>query len=154
MIVKVSWFYWCDPCLEPARWWQLLDGDSQNAPLEASVSDCTEPWSIFSLQSISFQVVIKFSVVKQTVTFLKVLSHKKSTRCSSLTGYSLDSQVSLDSRVRETINRNMLEPTSHTFDDAQLQIYTLMQRDSYPRYMNSPAYKNLLNTLSEQSPES
>ncbi|XP_039458640.1 regulator of G-protein signaling 20 isoform X1 [Oreochromis aureus] len=63
-------------------------------------------------------------------------------------------EVSLDSRVRETINRNMLEPTSHTFDDAQLQIYTLMQRDSYPRYMNSPAYKNLLNTLSEQSPES
>ncbi|XP_040911469.1 regulator of G-protein signaling 20 isoform X1 [Toxotes jaculatrix] len=63
-------------------------------------------------------------------------------------------EVSLDSRVREAINRNMQEPTSHTFDDAQLQIYTLMQRDSYPRYMNSPAYKNLLNTLSEQSPES
>ncbi|XP_062338081.1 regulator of G-protein signaling 20 isoform X2 [Osmerus eperlanus] len=63
-------------------------------------------------------------------------------------------EVSLDSRVREVINRNMLEPNSHTFDDAQLQIYTLMQRDSYPRYMNSQAYKNLLNTLSEQSPES
>ncbi|XP_055007991.1 regulator of G-protein signaling 20 isoform X1 [Boleophthalmus pectinirostris] len=63
-------------------------------------------------------------------------------------------EVSLDSRVREAINRGMQEPTSHTFDDAQLQIYTLMQRDSYPRYMNSPAYKNLLNTLSEQSPES
>ncbi|CAL8279678.1 unnamed protein product [Lota lota] len=63
-------------------------------------------------------------------------------------------EVSLDSRVREVINRNMLEPSTHTFDDAQLQIYTLMQRDSYPRYMNSPAYRNLLNTLSEQSPES
>ncbi|XP_029970472.1 regulator of G-protein signaling 20 isoform X2 [Salarias fasciatus] len=62
-------------------------------------------------------------------------------------------EVSLDSRVRESINRNMLEPTSHTFDDAQLQIYTLMQRDSYPRFMNSPAYKNLLNALSEQSSE-
>uniref|UniRef100_A0A8C5I6E2 Regulator of G-protein signaling 20-like n=3 Tax=Gouania willdenowi TaxID=441366 RepID=A0A8C5I6E2_GOUWI len=63
-------------------------------------------------------------------------------------------EVSLDSRVRESINRNMQEPNSHTFDDAQLQIYTLMQRDSYPRYMNSQDYKNLLNTLSEQSPES
>ncbi|XP_048866732.1 regulator of G-protein signaling 20-like isoform X2 [Brienomyrus brachyistius] len=63
-------------------------------------------------------------------------------------------EVSLDSRVREAINRNMLEPTSHTFDDAQLQIYTLMQRDSYPRYMNSSVYKNLLQTLSEQCPES
>lgn len=48
----------------------------------------------------------------------------------------------------------MLEPTSHTFDDAQLQIYTLMQRDSYPRFMNSPAYKNMLKTVSELSVES
>ncbi|XP_073705217.1 regulator of G-protein signaling 20 isoform X2 [Garra rufa] len=63
-------------------------------------------------------------------------------------------EVSLDSRVREVINRNMLEPTSHTFDDAQLQIYTLMQRDSYPRFMNSPVYKDLLKTVSEQLVES
>lgn len=42
-------------------------------------------------------------------------------------------QVSLDSRVREIVNRNMVEPTPHTFDEAQLQIYTLMHRDSYPR---------------------
>ncbi|XP_042562484.1 regulator of G-protein signaling 20 isoform X2 [Clupea harengus] len=63
-------------------------------------------------------------------------------------------EVSLDSRVRDVINRNMLEPNLHTFDDAQLQIYTLMQRDSYPRFLSSPFYKNLLNTLAEQSPES
>lgn len=62
-------------------------------------------------------------------------------------------QVSLDSRVREVINRNMLEPTSHTFDDAQQQIYTLMQRDSYPRYMNSTAYTDLLKSLEEPPPE-
>ncbi|KAF3836348.1 hypothetical protein F7725_028906 [Dissostichus mawsoni] len=61
--------------------------------------------------------------------------------------------VSLDSRVREVINRNMLEPTSHTFDDAQQQIYTLMQRDSYPRYMNSTAYTDLLKSLEEPPPE-
>jgi regulator of G-protein signaling len=42
-------------------------------------------------------------------------------------------QVSLDSRVREIVNRNMVEPTNATFDEAQLQIYTLMHRDSYPR---------------------
>ncbi|VVC98234.1 unnamed protein product [Leptidea sinapis] len=52
-------------------------------------------------------------------------------------------EVSLDSRVRETVNRNMLEPTPHTFDEAQLQIYTLMHRDSYPRFVNSPLYKTL-----------
>lgn len=42
-------------------------------------------------------------------------------------------EVSLDSRVREIVNRNMIEPTTHTFDEAQIQIYTLMHRDSYPR---------------------
>ncbi|KAK5898060.1 hypothetical protein CgunFtcFv8_015512 [Champsocephalus gunnari] len=62
-------------------------------------------------------------------------------------------EVSLDSRVREVIHRNMLEPTSHTFNDAQQQIYTLMQRDSYPRYMNSTAYTDLLKSLEEPPPE-
>lgn len=52
-------------------------------------------------------------------------------------------QVSLDSRVRELVNRNMVEPTPHTFDEAQLQIYTLMHRDSYPRFVNSQLYKAL-----------
>ncbi|KAM6976731.1 regulator of G-protein signaling 20-like [Aplochiton taeniatus] len=62
-------------------------------------------------------------------------------------------EVSLDSRVREVINHNMLEPTSHTFDDAQQQIYTLMQRDSYPRYINSQAYTDLLESLAEPPPQ-
>ncbi|XP_045142248.1 regulator of G-protein signaling 20 isoform X2 [Echinops telfairi] len=60
-------------------------------------------------------------------------------------------EVSLDSGVREVINRNMLEPSPDIFDDAQLQIYTLMHRDSYPRFMNSTLYKDLLQSLSEKS---
>ncbi|KAK0161172.1 hypothetical protein PV327_009672 [Microctonus hyperodae] len=52
-------------------------------------------------------------------------------------------EVSLDSRVREIVNRNMVEPTPHTFDEAQLQIYTLMHRDSYPRFVNSDIYRRV-----------
>ncbi|XP_006639679.2 regulator of G-protein signaling 19 isoform X2 [Lepisosteus oculatus] len=63
-------------------------------------------------------------------------------------------EVSLDSRVREVINRKMQEPTSQTFEDAQLQIYTLMHRDSYPRFLNSPIYKSLLQSGSRSSSES
>lgn len=55
-------------------------------------------------------------------------------------------EVSLDSRVREIINRNMIAPSQNTFDDAQLQIYTLMHRDSYPRFVSSTQYKDLLQT--------
>uniref|UniRef100_A0A3Q3VRY4 RGS domain-containing protein n=1 Tax=Mola mola TaxID=94237 RepID=A0A3Q3VRY4_MOLML len=58
-------------------------------------------------------------------------------------------EVSLDSHVRDLINRNMLEPTSHTFEEAQQQIYTLMQRDSYPRYINSAVYTDLLKSLED-----
>ena len=52
-------------------------------------------------------------------------------------------QVSLDSRVRELVNRNMIDPTPRTFDEAQLQIYTLMHRDSYPRFVNSALFRQI-----------
>ncbi|XP_067210651.1 regulator of G-protein signaling rgs-1 isoform X3 [Linepithema humile] len=63
-------------------------------------------------------------------------------------------EVSLDSRVREIVNRNMVEPTPHTFDEAQLQIYTLMHRDSYPRFVNSEIYRRMarLNSSGPPSP--
>lgn len=60
-------------------------------------------------------------------------------------------QVSLDSRVREVINRNMVEPSPHTFDEAQLQIYTLMHRDSYPRFINSQMYRRLIRSEDTKS---
>lgn len=62
-------------------------------------------------------------------------------------------EVSLDARVREIINRNMIHPSSSTFDDAQLQIYTLMHRDSYPRFVSSSQYKDLLHSASESGNE-
>nr|XP_021502401.1 regulator of G-protein signaling 19 isoform X2 [Meriones unguiculatus] len=62
-------------------------------------------------------------------------------------------EVSLDSRVREGINRKMQEPSPHTFDDAQLQIYTLMHRDSYPRFLTSTTYRSLLLQGPPQSSE-
>ncbi|XP_036148581.1 regulator of G-protein signaling 17 isoform X3 [Monomorium pharaonis] len=61
-------------------------------------------------------------------------------------------EVSLDSRVREIVNRNMLEPTPHAFDEAQLQIYTLMHRDSYPRFINSEIYRRVARVQSSGSP--
>ena len=39
----------------------------------------------------------------------------------------------------------MLTPTIATFEEAQLQIYTLMQRDSFPRFINSQMYRKLAN---------
>ncbi|XP_067863147.1 regulator of G-protein signaling rgs-2-like [Heptranchias perlo] len=56
-------------------------------------------------------------------------------------------EVSIDASVRETIDKNMAMPTADMFDEAQVQIYVLMQRDSYPRFLNSPIYKSLLQNI-------
>jgi hypothetical protein len=45
----------------------------------------------------------------------------------------------------------MVEPSPHTFDEAQLQIYTLMHRDSYPRFINSQMYRRLLHNEDEKT---
>ncbi|XP_047217755.1 regulator of G-protein signaling 19 isoform X2 [Girardinichthys multiradiatus] len=63
-------------------------------------------------------------------------------------------EVSLDARVREVINKKMQDPTPHTFEDAQLQIYTLMHRDSYPRFLSSNIYRTLVQGGSRTSSES
>lgn len=55
-------------------------------------------------------------------------------------------EVSLDARVREIVNNNMVRPTANAFDEAQSQIYTLMQRDSYPRFVSSPLYKKIISS--------
>ncbi|XP_028324749.1 regulator of G-protein signaling 17 [Gouania willdenowi] len=53
-------------------------------------------------------------------------------------------EVSLDSRVREGINQSLAEPSNVMYEEAQLQIYTLMHRDSFPRFLNSSVYRDLL----------
>ncbi|XP_072045171.1 regulator of G-protein signaling rgs-2-like isoform X2 [Amphiura filiformis] len=58
-------------------------------------------------------------------------------------------EVSLDSQVREVVNKNMTEPSPTTFDEAQQQIYILMHRDSFPRFVNSKMFRNLLEKASQ-----
>ncbi|XP_007577455.1 regulator of G-protein signaling 17 [Poecilia latipinna] len=55
-------------------------------------------------------------------------------------------EVSLDSRVREGINQSLTEPSNTMYEEAQLQIYTLMHRDSFPRFLNSSVYRDLLDS--------
>lgn len=51
--------------------------------------------------------------------------------------------------MREIINKKMMNPSNETFDEGQLQIYTLMHRDSYPRFVNSTHYKQILENRAE-----
>ncbi len=57
-------------------------------------------------------------------------------------------EVSLDSRVREDIRQSLAEPSSMMYEEAQVQIYDLMRRDPFPRFLNSAVYRDLLNSKS------
>ncbi|KAE8610444.1 hypothetical protein XENTR_v10012125 [Xenopus tropicalis] len=53
-------------------------------------------------------------------------------------------EVNLDYPTRELTKRNLLHPTLSCFDLAQLRIHSLMERDSYPRFLRSKMYNDLL----------
>ncbi|XP_004706714.1 regulator of G-protein signaling 1 [Echinops telfairi] len=56
-------------------------------------------------------------------------------------------QINIDFHTRETTAKKIKAPTSTCFDEAQKLIYTLMEKDSYPRFLKSDIYLNLLNDL-------
>ncbi|KAF7705878.1 hypothetical protein HF521_019132 [Silurus meridionalis] len=53
-------------------------------------------------------------------------------------------QINIDCKTRATISKNISDPDIATFDMAQAQIYRLMTRDSYPRFLKSDIYQALL----------
>ncbi|KAI4812678.1 hypothetical protein KUCAC02_024046, partial [Chaenocephalus aceratus] len=72
--------------------------------------------------------------------YVSILSPKEGTGCICVGS----ANVSLDSRVREGINLTLAEPSNLMYEEAQFQIYTLMHRDSFPRFLNSSVYRDLL----------
>ncbi|XP_072916668.1 regulator of G-protein signaling 11 [Hemitrygon akajei] len=54
--------------------------------------------------------------------------------------------VNIDSKTMEKTLNGLQMPHRYIFEDAQMHIYMLMKKDSYPRYLKSQMYKNLLET--------
>ncbi|XP_028977959.1 regulator of G-protein signaling 11 isoform X2 [Esox lucius] len=52
--------------------------------------------------------------------------------------------VNIDSKTMERTLEGIKQPHRFVMDDAQMHIYFLMKKDSYPRYLKSDLYKNML----------
>ncbi|KAK2084658.1 Regulator of G-protein signaling 16 [Saguinus oedipus] len=52
-------------------------------------------------------------------------------------------QVNIDHETRELTRMNLQAATATCFDVAQGKTRTLMEKDSYPRFLKSPAYRDL-----------
>ncbi|XP_048338491.1 regulator of G-protein signaling 8 isoform X1 [Sphaerodactylus townsendi] len=53
-------------------------------------------------------------------------------------------EVNIDFQTREVTRRNIQEPSPSCFDQAQGKIHSLMEKDSYPRFLRSKIYTDLL----------
>ncbi|XP_044295051.1 regulator of G-protein signaling 16 [Varanus komodoensis] len=52
-------------------------------------------------------------------------------------------EVNLDHETREATRRNLTAATSACFKEAQAKTHTLMEKDSYPRFLKSAYYRDL-----------
>ncbi|XP_003767579.1 regulator of G-protein signaling 21 [Sarcophilus harrisii] len=55
-------------------------------------------------------------------------------------------EINIDFSTRDLISRNISEPTLKCFDEAQRLIYSLMAKDSFPRFLKSEVYRKLVNS--------
>ncbi|MEQ2284873.1 hypothetical protein AMECASPLE_025993 [Ameca splendens] len=53
-------------------------------------------------------------------------------------------EINIDHETRDITKANMQDPSPSCFDQAQHRIYMLMAKDCYPRFLHSPAYRDLL----------
>lgn len=53
-------------------------------------------------------------------------------------------EINIDHETRDITKANLLTPSLSSFDIAQHKIYLLMAKDCYPRFLRSPAYRDLL----------
>ncbi|XP_053863230.1 regulator of G-protein signaling 3 isoform X6 [Malaclemys terrapin pileata] len=61
-------------------------------------------------------------------------------------------EVNLDSYTREHTKENLQTITRSCFDLAQKRIYGLMEKDSYPRFLRSELYLDIINQKKSSSP--
>ncbi|XP_041133072.1 regulator of G-protein signaling 8-like isoform X1 [Polyodon spathula] len=60
-------------------------------------------------------------------------------------------EVNIDFQTREMTRRSLQEPTPSCFDEAQGKVHSLMEKDSYPRFLRSKIYMDLLNQTQNHS---
>merc|ERR1712110_165045 len=63
-------------------------------------------------------------------------------------------EISLEGRVKSSLRKKKENPTRDIFEEAQTKIYSLMHRDSFPRFLISKDYKDALLQFGPISPDS
>ncbi|XP_019386116.1 PREDICTED: regulator of G-protein signaling 21 [Crocodylus porosus] len=98
--------------------------------------------SEFSEENIEFWLACED--FKKTKSSVKIAS-KAQKIYSEFIGADAPKEINIDFTTRDHISQNISEPTINCFDEAQRLIYNLMAKDSFPRFLKSESYKELVN---------
>ncbi|XP_066520713.1 regulator of G-protein signaling 16 [Hoplias malabaricus] len=78
--------------------------------------------------------------------------HSKAQRIyNEFIGSEAPREVNIDHETRDITQANMKSPTPTCFDLARYRIYILMEKDCYPRFLRSSAYRDLVSQLAKKN---
>ncbi|XP_075616302.1 regulator of G-protein signaling 21 isoform X2 [Balearica regulorum gibbericeps] len=132
----------------------LIQGKRQH--IKTAIGEC----DIFSCLSIdgleAFRTFLKSEFSEENMEFWLACEDFKKTKSSTKIAskaqkiYSdfiqadAPKEINIDFHTKTHISQNISEPTLSCFDDAQRLIYSLMAKDSFPRFLRSEEYKELV----------
>lgn len=63
---------------------------------------------------------------------------------------SLSGQINIDYRTRERTKQSLEDPSPTSLNEVQAKIYSLMEKDSYQRFLRSKMYQDIVNRTHAQ----
>uniref|UniRef100_A0A8D3D8P1 Regulator of G protein signaling 5b n=1 Tax=Scophthalmus maximus TaxID=52904 RepID=A0A8D3D8P1_SCOMX len=125
---------------EPLKWKEsfenLLSSQSKNNPQHHSCS-------MLILSFSCFQMDCACSEHSSSLTKPAKLATKAKRIYDEFIRTDAPREVNLDHVTKAIIKENMEHPSQSCFDLAQSKIYTLMEKDCYPRFLKCPTYLEL-----------
>ncbi|CAH1731384.1 unnamed protein product [Aphis gossypii] len=95
----------------------------------------------YSLENIQFWLAVKDFKEKKELEILQVSKQIYDEFLSP----GAPCEINIDGKTKQKILENMKSPSRFMFDDAAEHVYTLLlKKDSYPRFIRSEHYKDLL----------
>ncbi|XP_051041680.1 regulator of G-protein signaling 21 [Phodopus roborovskii] len=140
-IVKVRCCFYRSPTTETLAWSENMDSLLANkAGLDAFRTFLK---SEFSEENVEFWLACED--FKKTESREKIATKAKMIYSEFIVA-DAPKEINIDFSTRDLISRNIGEPTPKCFDEAQKLIYSLMAKDSFPRFLKSEIYKKLVNS--------
>ncbi|KAK2540399.1 hypothetical protein Q9233_001271 [Columba guinea] len=126
-------------------WWIRDQVPPESPQLPPASAEANHGWNLAKPTIISFFLRLSSEEVLQwSQSFDKLITSKLILQYNN--SFFLF-QINIDSPVRNAITRNIQEATQSCFDEAQRIIYMHMERDSYPRFLESNFYQKLKHSL-------